>query len=209
MTEPEENSGTGRQAELQAAMQFLALALGAYDPTQPDHGRASVRNAIVGVIRLIAALFPDKPSLPISLNHLLYAIYDLDRGKVAPLLQAATPSKNPGLSLTEDLFRALPAAAMTCLVKQGMRREGAARDIARRLTRMGYRSNAGDEFTASQIAKWREKMMTERAAENRAAAQYQLALDTVKSMDGNVAVNFLMDCMPQLYPANFPKIPPS
>jgi hypothetical protein len=53
MTEPEENSGTRRQAELQAAMQFLALALGAYDPTQPDHGRASVRNALVGVIRLI------------------------------------------------------------------------------------------------------------------------------------------------------------
>jgi hypothetical protein len=209
MTEPEENDGTRRQAELQAVMQFLALALGAYDPTQPDHGRASVRNALVGVIRLIAALFPDKPSLPISLNHLLYAIYDLDRGKVAPLLQPATPSKNPGLSLTEDLFRALPAAAMTCLVKQGIKREGAARDIARRLTRMGYRSSAGDEFTASQIAKWREKMETERAAENRAAAQYQLALETVKSMDSNVAVNFLMDSMPQLYPANFPKIPPS
>jgi hypothetical protein len=209
MTEPEENDGTRRQAELQAAMQFLALALGAYDPTQPDHGRAGVRNALVGVIRLIAALFPDKASLPISLNHLLYAIYDLDRGKVAPLLQPATPSKNPGLSLTEDLFRALPAAAMTCLLKQGMKREGAARDIARRLTKMGYRSNEGNEFTASQIAKWREKMMTERAAENRAVAQYQLALDTVKSMDGNVAVNFLMDSMPQLYPASFPKIPPS
>jgi hypothetical protein len=209
MTEPEENDATRRQAELQATMQFLASALGTYDPTQPDHGRASVRNALVGVIRLIAALFPGKPSLPISLNHLLYAIYDLDRGKVTPLLQPATPSKNPGLSLTEDLFRALPAAAMTCLVKQGMKREGAARDIARRLTRMGYRSNEGDEFTASQIAKWREKMMTERAAENRAAAQYQLALETVKSMDGNVAVNFLMESMPQLYPANFPKIPPS
>jgi hypothetical protein len=82
----------GRQEKLRAAFQFLALALGpgTFDPTRPDHGRASVRNALIGVIGVIAELFPDKPSLPATLNHLLYALWDLDRGKVAPLLQPAT-----------------------------------------------------------------------------------------------------------------------
>jgi hypothetical protein len=121
MPESKRNVSAGREAELASAMQFLNFALGAagsYDPTQPDHGRASVRAALVGVIRLLGALFPNKPALPISLNHLLYALHDLDRGKVAPLLEPATPSKNPGLSLTEELFRAIPAAAITCLIKQ-------------------------------------------------------------------------------------------
>ena len=49
--------------------------------------------------------------------------------------------------------------------------------------------------------------MTERAAENRAAAQYQLALETVKSKDGRAAVDFLMHSIPDLYPPNFPKTP--
>ena len=76
MQESVENVGTNREAELAAAMHFLNFALGAggsYDPTQPDHGRPSIKAALVGVIRLIGALFPNKPALPISLNHLLYA----------------------------------------------------------------------------------------------------------------------------------------
>jgi hypothetical protein len=52
-------------------------------------------------------------------------------------------------------------------------------------------------------------MMTERAAENRAVAQYQLALETVKAMEAREAFEFLMRSMPSLYPANFPKNPPS
>lgn len=165
MQESVENASAKREAEIASAMHFLNSALGAgtsYDPTRPDHGRASVRAALVGVIRLIGVLFPNTPALPISLNRLLYALHDLDRGKVAPLLEPATPSKNPGLSLTEELFRAIPAAAITCLLKQGVKRSDAAKQVARKLTGMGYRSHSGGPFEASQIAKWREKMMTER-----------------------------------------------
>ena len=213
MQESVENVGTNREAELAAAMHFLNFALGAggsYDPTQPDHGRASIKAALVGVIRLIGALFPNKPALPISLNHLLYALHDLDRGKVSPLLEPATASKNPGLSLTDELFRAIPAAAMTCLVKkQRVKRSDAAKEVARRLTAMGYRSHAGEQFEASQIAKWREKITTERPAENRATANYQLALEMVKALEGRAAFDYLMGTIPALYPPNFPKISPS
>ena len=41
---------------------------GTFDPTRQDHGRASVRNALIGVIAVIAELFPDKPSLPATLK---------------------------------------------------------------------------------------------------------------------------------------------
>jgi hypothetical protein len=210
---PQGNSNRIREAELGAAMQFLALALrmaSTYDPAQPDHGRGSVRTALVGVIRLIAELFPREPALPISLNHLLYGLWDLDRGKVVPLLEPIKVSKNPGNSLSEDLFRALPAAAMTRLMDHRMmKRADAARDVARRLTKEGYRHPSGEPITGPQVEDWRDKMMTERAAENRAVAQYQLALETVKAMEPREAFEFLMRSMPSLYPPNFPKNPPS
>jgi hypothetical protein len=88
-----------------------------------------------------------------------------------------------------------------------MKRADAGRDIARKLTKMGFRHPSGKPITGSQVAKWREKMMTERADENRAVAQYQLALVTVKAMKPLEAVEFLMRSMPQLYPPNFPKTP--
>ena len=126
------------------------------------------------------------------------------------MLEPATASKNPGLSLTDELFRAIPAAAMTCLVKkQRVKRSDAAKEVARRLTAMGYRSHAGEQFEASQIAKWREKITTERPAENRATANYQLALEMVKALEGRAAFDYLMGTIPALYPPNFPKIPPS
>jgi hypothetical protein len=202
----------GREERLRAAFQFLALALGSgtFDPTRPDHGRASVRNALIGVIAVIAELFPDKPSLPATLNHLLYALWDLDRGKVAPLLQPAKIEHSPGLSLAEDLFRALPSAAMTRLMEgRAMSRDAAAHSIARRLTGMGYRDAAGAEIAASQLMKWREKMMTELPAENHAAGQYQFALKAVQPMERAEAVEFLMNSMSALYPPNFHNNPTS
>ncbi len=162
----QETTGSIRHAELAAAMQFVKFALNvasSYDQTQPDHRRASVRTALVGVIRLIGELFPNEPALPTSLNHLLYGLWDLDRGKVVPLLEPAVPSKNPGLSLSEDLFRALPAAAMTLLMNaKGMKRSDAAHEIARRLTKMGYAHSSGDQYKGAQIAKWRDKLLSKK-----------------------------------------------
>lgn len=163
----------------------------------------------MGVIRLIAELFPNKPALPISLNHLLYALWDLDHGKVVPLLEPSKVAHNPGVALVEDLFKALPSAAVTRLMEErAMSRELAGQAIARRLTKMGYKLPSG-EITGNQVLKWRERMTTEMPSENRAAAQYQLALQLVRSMERQQAVDFLMDCMPQLYPPKNPKKLPS
>ena len=63
---PRGNSNRIREAELGAAMQFLALALrmaSTYDPAQPDHGRGSVRTALVGVIRLDSRALSSRTSI--------------------------------------------------------------------------------------------------------------------------------------------------
>jgi hypothetical protein len=199
-------------AELAEAMRFLGFALRAasnYDPAQPDHGRASVVAALVGVNQLIAALFPNEPALPVALIELACALKDLDRGTVAPLLKHAELGHRPPNALSDELFRAIPAAAMTLQMKAGKSRDDAADEIANRLNRMGYRHPSGDRIEGSQVAKWREKMMTERAAENLAVARYQLALERVKGMEAAEAAKFLLSNMPALYPPKIPKKPTS
>ncbi len=140
----------------------------------------------------------------------MYDLDDLDHGRVSALLKPTKVFNHPGIALSEDLFRAIVAAAMTRRMDSaGTSRNEAARDIARRLSKMGARHCSGAAITASQIGKWREKMMRERAAENRAVARYQLALQKVSGMEPLEAVNFLLDSLTDLSPANFPKKPPA
>lgn len=199
-------------AELTAAMQFLSMALQAaseYEPSQGGGGRKHVVQALVGVNQLIAALFPNKPVLPVALIDLACALNDLDRGIVAPLLKPADVSHRPPNALSAELFRALPAAAMTLEMEAGKRRKEASREIAAQLNRMGYRDSSGNRIEGSQVAKWREKMMTERAAENLAVARYQLALEKVKGIAPGEAAKFVLANMPALHPPTIPKKPTS
>jgi len=143
---PQQPATAINPAELAEAMRFLGFALRAasnYDPTQPDHGRASVVAALVGVNQLIAALFPNEPALPVALIELACALKDLDRGTVAPLLKRAELGHRPPNALSDELFRAIPAAAMTLQMKAGKSRDDAADEIANRLNRMGYRPSLG------------------------------------------------------------------
>jgi hypothetical protein len=141
-------------ADLHMALRMASTS----SPAQSDQGRAAVRIALVGVINLLSELYPDDQSLARPLNELLYGLVDLDRGKVVPLLKPTKVFNSPGNSLANDLFRAIPAAAMTRLVKGGgMNRNDAAREIASRLTKMGYRDSSGNPIAGRQIAKWRER----------------------------------------------------
>jgi hypothetical protein len=212
MTISNENSAATRSVELQAAIGFcfgaLRLAAAEYDRSRPEDARACVRIALVGVIQLISALYPDEPGVLLPLNELLYGFHDLDHGKVVSFLVATKVPHSPGTALSEDLFRAIAAAAMTCLVdRTAMSRHEAAKDIAKRLSRRGFAHPSGKEITPSQITKWRETMMTELASENRAVARYRAALDWVKDKEPQAAVQFLLDALPDLSPARNPKKP--
>jgi hypothetical protein len=60
-----------------------------------------------------------------------------------------------------------------------------------------------------QVAKWREKMMTELAAENLAVARYQLALEQVKGKTPAEGAKFLLANMSALHPPRIPRKPTS
>ena len=104
------------------------------------------------MIQLISAMCPNEVSLLLPLNELLYGLYDLDRGKVVALLGPTKVSHSPGIATSDELFRAMAAAAMTCLVERtAMTRAQAAKDVARRLSRMGYKHPSGKEIKPAQI----------------------------------------------------------
>jgi hypothetical protein len=214
MQTPDDPDKTNRSDVIRAGLQFFTRALQmasiSFSPTPPDQARASIRIALVGVIKLISDLHPHEPSFSVPFNQLLYDLDDLDHGKVAPLLKPKKVRNRPRAALSEDLFRAIVAAAMTRLVNDTkMSREKAARDIARRLSKIGGKHPSGAPITPSQIGKWREKMMTERASENLAVARYERSLQLVSGMEPLEAVALMLSSLTDLSPANFPKKPPA
>jgi hypothetical protein len=209
------NDGTAakRAAEIKAALHFFAVAVQmaskSYSSDSPDQARAAVRIALAGVIKLIADLFPEGPSLAAPLIQLQQDLHDLDRGKVAPLLMPTKVSNRPPLALSEGLFRAIVAAAMTRLMEgRRLSRDEAARDVSRRLAKMGAKSSR-KAIAPRQIAKWREEMMTELASENLAVARYEFTLRTLSGMEHSEAVELMLNSLTDLSPANFPKKPPA
>jgi hypothetical protein len=199
-----------RAAEIRAALQFFTKAVQmasiCYSPNPPEQARTSVKIALAGVIKLISDLFPDEPSFPAPLLRLREDLDDLDRGSVSELFKPKKVLNRPPLALSEDLFRAIVAAAMTRLMEgQKLNRTEAARDVARRLSKMGAAHPSGKSITAMQIAKWREKMMTELASERPAVARYELTLRMLAGMEPLEAVALMLDSLTDLSPANFPK----
>jgi hypothetical protein len=197
---------SAREAELAAAIQQFWIRLqiaSLYDPAAQDSGRSSARIALIAVMEFLAVLYPKLSPLPLALQDLLQGLADLDRGTVIPLLTRSKKRGRRPNDLSDELFRAIAAAAMTSLMKASeMDRDLAARNIARRLSEMGY---GPGKLTAVQLAKWREKMMTERAAENLAVQRYELALKWVKELEPAEAVRFLLSNLPILHPTYFPK----
>jgi predicted phage terminase large subunit-like protein len=179
MATANEGAAARRTAEIRASLQFFARALQlasmGYTPEPPDQARTAVRIALAGVIKLISDLFPDEPSFPAPLIQLRLDLDDLERGKVSKLFKAKKVAHRPPTALSEELFRAMAAAAVTRLMEGAkLTHEKAGRDVARRLEKMGAKSS-GKAVTYKQVADWREKMMTELASENLGVARYELA----------------------------------
>jgi hypothetical protein len=211
---PNDGTEASPTDERRAAIQFFTVAIQmaakSYSADPPDRARTAIRIALAGVIRLISDLYPDEPSFPLPLIQLRYGLLDLDHGKVVPFLKPTKVSHSPGTQLSEDLFRAIVAAAMTSLVAgKKLSLNEASRDIAKRLSKMGAKHWSGKAITHGQIGKWREKMMTERAVENAAVAHYEAAKQQVIGMEPLKAVDLMLSSLTDLSPANFPKKPPA
>jgi hypothetical protein len=199
------NAPTSREIEVSTAIQRLSMKLqiaSAYDPAAVDHGRSSARIALGAILEFLSVLFPDTPALPIALQDLLQALVDLDRGTPNPLFARSKARGRAPITLADDLFRALVAAAMTKRMEAtDISLKVAARDIDRRLGELGY---GPGRVQHTQIAKWREKMM-EGGVGNLAVQRYRLALELVKAMQPVEGARFLLSNLPTLYPGQFSK----
>ena len=164
MATANEGAAAKRAAEIRASLQFFATALQlastGYSPEPPDQARTALRIALAGVIKLISDLFPDEPSFPAPLIQLRQDLDDLERGRVSKLFKAKKVANRPPLALSEGLFRAIVAAAMTRLMEgRRLSRDEAARDVARRLSRMGAKHSCGTVITDVKCSACQHKLL--------------------------------------------------
>jgi hypothetical protein len=205
----EDDAPSARSAAITNAIGMLGQTLHAssmYNAKDPQDSRKITANILIKVIDLVLELWPAHPEWVIPLNQLLYGLKDLDRGKANKLFQPVKLDYRPPSEIADVVFRPIPAAAMTCLVKDGKKRTEAADMIARKLNTMGYRDRSGGAIKGSQVAQWREEAMAPRPKEKIAADRYWVALNEVKEKGfrAQEAVTYLLGLLPSLPPRRFP-----
>lgn len=208
----EQEALSTRSAAIMVAIGKLGDTLQAsseYNATNPEDLRKVAANILIKMIDLVLELYPRNPEWAIPLNHLLYGLKDLDRGKPNALFEPVKLDHGPPNTIADVIFRAIPAAAMTCLMENGVKRTPAAETIARRLNKLGYRDRSGGRIRASHVEQWREEAMSRRPKERLAAQRYWDALNEVKGMRPEQAVSYLLDSLQSLPPPHFPKDPVS
>jgi len=208
----QEEVARARSAAIITAVANLAVTLHACataNVEQPQEVRKVAANILIKVIDLILELHPEHPEWVIPLNQLLYGLKDLDRGKPNILFQPVKLDNRPPNTIADVIFRAIPAAAMTILMKKGrVKRTEAAATIARRLNKLGYRDGSGGPFKGNQVAQWREDIMAQRPREL-SARRYHDALKEVEAMEPQEAMTYILNALPSLPPPHFPQNPGS
>ncbi len=127
----------------------LRGALIVSDSQRPDQMRAVLQVTLGEIQSFLADVFgPHEKSLTL-LRELIYALQDLDRGNVVPLLKPRKVSHRSPDPIAEEGFRAFAAATMELLVKGGERRKNAAKRVADNLHRQGYRGKKGRIYARS------------------------------------------------------------
>lgn len=186
-------------------MKSLVLARESFDPSAPDHGRKAIYQALLATITFVSETNPDRPDLLQPLQEMLYALRDLDRGTVHPLLEPVSIAHRPPNSNSDELFRASAAILMELKIQQRIGRMVAAELVARRLNERGYR-NGHDRLTGKHIAAWRDMARQGTGASDLGGQRYRFVLERLKaSFSGNPenAFAFYLDVIPDLH---FPDI---
>lgn len=185
-------------SRLFSSLQFAAAI---FDPSAPSAGRKSAIFFLVAINDfLLAAGLQDK-SIYLPLNELIYALEDLNRGRVRPLLQKAEVAHRSKNSVAEEHFRTLAAAAMDLHMTEGMPREKAARLVARELTKMGYQHPTAGVIKGKHVEDWRDKI-SEAAARSELKRQFRRAKEAAMRPFPNqpvTAAKFLLKQLPIVF----------
>jgi hypothetical protein len=99
---------------------------------------------------------------------------------------------------------------MELMIQAGVGRKEAARQVARKLSQLGYDDGPGRIITADRVEDWRDHVLTERPAENVGAARFQRLKDRYAGCDRSklkAGADLLLERLPLTVP--IPKKPPS
>jgi hypothetical protein len=198
--DPIEFLNNSTQRPLAELLACLVQARKRFDPSGPDHGRAGVYQALLGIMEYFAVVIPSRPDLAVPLRELLYALRGLDNGTIVPLVQAVELDHRPPNPISQDLLRADAAVLMELKRQAGEGRKAAAETVARRLNRLGFR-DGGQRIIGKRVAAWRDQMRRAVQEPDFDAKRYFWILGKLKDRfpkDPQAAFEFFLDCMTDL-----------
>lgn len=208
-----------RDAHSNIATQLLRLRLGLtaaakhFNSSAEDHGRVGVQLALFELDFFLRGLFGTQhASIFMPLNQLRYALIDLDRGKVVPLLTPKKTKNRPKDSSAKEALRSSAAVAMELFMKGKVQRKQAARNVAKRLSEMGYEHSPGKQISAKHVEDWRDRMMTERPSEFEPAGRFHRLVPQLELRFRDnplAAATYLLQQIAATAPPDIPKKPPS
>jgi hypothetical protein len=143
------------------------------------------------------------------LRQLNYALHDLNRGKVVPLLAPQKMSYRPRDSIAKEGFMAFAAVCMELLVESGISRGTAAQQVANDLNARGYRRTHNSRITAKYVEDWRDRMRSGSPSESEAVARFERILEQCRSSDPQAAANSILERIPLVVPPEIPKKSPA
>lgn len=201
------------QRPLAELLATLMHARKRFDPSGPDHGRAGIYQALLGVIDCVRAIIPGRPDLAVPLQELLYGLRSLDDGTTVPLLQAVELDHRPPDAIPQGLFRADAAALMELKVMElRMQKKKkflgeAVNAVAGRLNQLGFR-DSGNRILGKQVADWREHMRKGAQKPDFRSKRYFSLLAELKGKfpeDPKAAFEFLLGCMTEMHAVTIPR----
>ena len=191
----------------------LTAAVKHFNSSADDHGRIGIQLALFEVDLFLRALLGSQnASMFMPLNQLRYALIDLDRGKVVPLLRPKKPENRPKDSSAKEALRSSAAVAMEFYMKAKVQRKQAARNVAKRLSEMGYEHSRGKQITAQHVEDWRDRVMTERPSEFEPAGRFHRLVPQLEAMFPDAplaAAKYLLQQISATAPPDIPKKPRS
>jgi hypothetical protein len=182
----------------------LEIARERFDADEDGYGRLGVLTAIDVFNRLGTVLLPNRAAeLLAPMRSLQHALIDAEQGKTHPLFTPKQLSARP-LDRTEHRGLAgIAAVLMQLQMDAGKSKQDAARQVARRLDRLGYRTSQGKTISLNRVIGWRRRATTERVTEDIVAERYVGMLSQMRiEFPGNPTEAFeqILKNLPQALP---------
>jgi hypothetical protein len=187
----------------------LEVASETYRARGEETARQCAELALGSVVSFLQGVFDGDSQALLPLRRLQYALHDLDRGQVDPLLRPKKIDHRPPSPLQKEGFIAFVAAAMELFVDGGVPRAEAARRVAQSLHARGYRYGRGHRITPRQIERWRDKMRAGSALDNPAVERFRRIVEQWRHQfrDTEQAAETILERLPLVVPPEIPLKP--